>query len=155
MRIPAYPVPHEFDDPRFRWFFDYWRERHDGGRLPGRVDIDPLDFPHLLGYINLVDVERIDTRIRYRFRLWGSRVSTVFGADHTGKLLDEIAAPGTLRELRGRFDRCVESRDAFFVRRRITLAGPEMIATSRLLLPLASDGHQVDMLAGLILGENF
>jgi hypothetical protein len=39
-----YPVPSDLDDPRFRWAFDYWRNRFRGDLLPGRGDIDPTDY---------------------------------------------------------------------------------------------------------------
>jgi hypothetical protein len=151
LTTPVYPVPEAYDDPDFRWLFEYWLDRHQSGRLPGRGEIDPIEFPKLLGKINLVDVECAESGNRYRFRLWGSKVSHIFGADHSGKYLEEIAAPGTLGDLRERFDICVETREPQFIYRGVSLVTTEKVTTRRLLFPLASDGHAVDMLMSLVL----
>lgn len=152
-REPDYPVPAELDDERFRWLFAYWRDRHRDGRLPGRQHIDPLDFPHLLGRVYLVDVVRQEAGIRFRFRLWGSRIRGIFGHDHTGHWLEDIAAPGTLADIQGALLACAEERRPHFWRRPMMVESAEYAATRRLVLPLASGGEAVDMLLGLILEE--
>lgn len=150
---PDYPVPADLDDERFRWLFRYWLDRHDGGRLPGRQHIDPLDFPHLLGRIHLVDVVRQDDRIRFRFRLWGSKIRGIFGHDHTGHWLEEIAAPGTLADIELALLACALERRPHFWRRPMMIESAEYAATRRLVLPLAGDGETVDMLIGLIIED--
>lgn len=150
---PVYPVPHELDDCRFRWLFDYWRTHHSEGRLPGRADIDPLDFPHLLGRIYLIEVVRSDERVRFRFRLWGTKISGMFQHEHTGHWLEDIAAPGTFADLERTLLTCVAERRPQFWRREIPRGDIDFVATRRMLLPLASDGETVDMLFGLILED--
>lgn len=150
---PAYPVPLEFDDDRFRWLFQYWTTRLNDGRLPGRQDINPLDFRELLGRIYLIEVVREAERIRFRFRLWGSKISGIFGQQHTGHWLEDIAAPGTFDELERTLLTCTIERRPFFWRRPMMDNNPGYVATRRLLLPLAADGETVDMLFGLILEE--
>lgn len=149
----VYPVPSELDDSRFRWLFQYWVERCRDGRLPGRPDIDPLDFPHLLGRIYLIEVVRTPERVRFRFRLWGTKISGLFRHEHTGHWLEDIAAPGTLADLERTLLTCVEERQPHFWRRTIPGDAIEYVATRRMLLPLASDGETVDMLFGLILED--
>ncbi|GHD47291.1 hypothetical protein GCM10017083_17500 [Thalassobaculum fulvum] len=148
-----YPVPADLDDERFRWLFGYWRDRHRDGRLPARSGIDPIDFPHLLGRIYLVEVVRRDGRLRFRFRLWGSRIRGIFGHDHTGCWLEDIAAPGTLADIEHALRSCTVERRPHFWRRPMMIESNEYAATRRLVLPLASDGETVDMLIGLIIEE--
>lgn len=150
---PDYPVPAALDDERFRWLFRYWRDRHRVGRLPGRQDIDPLDFPHLLGRIYLVEVVRQDGGLRFRFRLWGSKIRGIFGHDHTGHWLDDIAAPGTLTDIQQALSACTVAARPHFWRRPMMIDSYEYAATRRLVLPLAADGASVDMLVGLIIEE--
>ncbi len=152
-REPAYPVPADGDDARFRWLFDYWHGRHRDGLLPGRQHVDPVDFPHLLGRIYLVEVIREDGRLRFRFRLWGSRIRGIFGHDHTGRWLEDIAAPGTLADISAALTTCTLEARPFFWRRPMLVHSAEYAATRRLVLPLAGDGTTVDMLLGLILED--
>lgn len=152
-REPEYPVPAELDDERFRWLFDYWRSRHRDRLLPGREHVDPLDFPQLLGRIYLVEVVREDGRLRFRFRLWGSRIRGIFGHDHTGHWLEDIAAPGTLADITAALTACTLGRRPFFWRRPMMVESAEYAATRRLVLPLAADGETVDMLLGLIVED--
>lgn len=153
MNPPAITIPSDFSDPRFRWVVEYWQSKRRNDRLPGRGDVDPLDFPNLLGSIALIDVDQSGVEIDYRIRLWGTRITEIFGRDHTGRRLEEVAAPGTFEELRKRFDTCVTEHRPVFAFRAITLASPEKVATRRLLLPLAGDGSTVDLLFALVLAK--
>lgn len=78
-------------DATLRRVFDYWQAKIKDGRLPARMDIDPLDLPFVMGNMILVDVERDPWRFRYR--LAGSRVTNRLGFDPTGKYLDEHPDP--------------------------------------------------------------
>lgn len=68
--------------------YDYWDGKRAGRPWPARVDIDPLDIPHLLKYLLLLDVERLEP-MRLRFRLVGSNFHRFFGRDMTGKIREE------------------------------------------------------------------
>lgn len=150
---PPYPVPGDLDDARFRWLFDYWRARRRGNRLPSWQDISPADFPQLLGRIYLIEVVRENGRHRFRFRLWGGTISKVFGHEHTGHWLEDIAAPGTLADLERTLLTCALTRRPHFWRRPMLNDSRDFTATRRLLLPLAGDGETVDMLFGLIIED--
>jgi hypothetical protein len=78
-------------DATLRRVFDYWRAKIRDGRLPARMDIDPLDLPFVMGNMILVDVERDPWRFRYR--LAGSKVTNRLGFDPTGKYVDEHPDP--------------------------------------------------------------
>src|SRR5262249_62165733 len=74
-----------------RRLYDYWRDKWNGTDLPGRPDIDPVDFSYALGDVTLVDV--LYDPLRFRFRLDGTRHVEHFGFDMTGQFLDAFPEP--------------------------------------------------------------
>ena len=75
-------------EPRLRRLYDYWDAARHGRVFPSRRDIDPLDFPYLLGNVMLVDV--LDDPRRFRVRLHGTNLVARSRYDLTGKLVDEL-----------------------------------------------------------------
>ena len=75
-------------DVRLKRLFAYWSAKRGGRLFPTRSEVDPVDFPYILGYVTLVDVE-LDPR-RYFFRLDGSILVELSGMNYTGKYLDEL-----------------------------------------------------------------
>ncbi len=86
---------HEFQEtgavslnsPLLRDLFDYWTARVTREHLPSRKQLDPVDIPHLLSTIALIDVE--ETPRRFRYRLVGTRLVDWFKRDFTGLYLGE------------------------------------------------------------------
>lgn len=127
--------------------FDYWKSRHRKGRLPRREDIEPGDLSDLLPHIFLVDVEE-DPR-RYRVRLAGSEVVACFGTDMTGKTVDEYDLADERGSILQQYDLAVETREPCYHRHEFwTAAYEHHLNYERLLLPLSSNGKQVDKLLG-------
>ena len=149
-----YPVPESHDDPRFRWLFDYWLERLDGRRLPGRADIDPIDFPHLLGRINLIDISRSQERLRFRYRLWGTKIAEMIGRDYTGRLIEDVVLPRDYRRIGKVLCDIVETGRPHFWQVPVPFIGRDFGSYRRLMLPLAGDGLEVDMLVSLIIEDD-
>jgi len=50
----------EAHDPRLRRLHDYWREKCGDRQFPDRGDLDPVDFPYILGFVTMVDVIDVD-----------------------------------------------------------------------------------------------
>ena len=73
--------------------YDYWCRIAPAGRLPGRQHFDPLDIPHLLPNIWLLDVHR--DPIRFWRRLVGTRIE-----EFAGKSLDNGWVADHLEERR-------------------------------------------------------
>ncbi|MBU0725030.1 MAG: PAS domain-containing protein [Alphaproteobacteria bacterium] len=135
--------------PRLRNLYDYW-ERCRGDRLlPARSDLDPVDIPALLSNLILIDVERgtaPDGGMRFRFRLYGTEVCKIRGADLTGRYIDE---PGItyLREVAIRsYEKIVTDRAPVYEAHAFPLSVNFVGTYHRLVLPLAADGANVDML---------
>jgi hypothetical protein len=132
--------------PRLQRLLDYWHVRRGERRLPSRGDLDPLDFPWLLGNISLAEVLRDSAgNLRFRLRLVGTRAVERFGYDPTGRFIDELPEPDYRDRLRLKFNE--------LVRRGVPLVEQlDMVIDERrhvyeiLRLPLASDGETVDMI---------
>ena len=154
--LPAatgYPVPPDADDPRFRWVFGYWQSKVVQGRLPGRGAFDPIDFPHLLGLVNLIEVIREAERMRFRYRLWGSLVSEMTGRDYTGCYVEDLELPVATSRIQETLEAVVRDREAHFWRLPAPPSNKSYRSYRRLLLPLAQDGEQVDMLFAILIGD--
>lgn len=133
--------------PEVRGLYLYWAEKRGGKRLPARADIDPIEMREWLGRLLLYEVVAGDDGAAdFRYRLVGSRLVHVFGADLTGKRVSEgsyMSDPAiTLNNLRAVL---ANGRPRY---RTDRLPGLSNRATTleRLFLPLASDGETPDML---------
>jgi hypothetical protein len=136
-------------DERIAALNDYWRAiRPAPDRLPGRQHFDPLDVPRLLSWIWLLDVHR--DPLRFRYRLMGTEQVRVIGSDTTGQWLHEcfphVPAAPTYRHFLAAAEHGMISYNRGFP---VLHVPKEYILTERIFLPLARDGHQVDMLLAL------
>jgi len=73
--------------PNVRQLFTYWQGLA-GGVTPERHLVDPADIVPLLPYLMLVEFSHDPFRVRYR--LTGTRVDELTGANLTGRYLDEF-----------------------------------------------------------------
>src|SRR6478752_6643287 len=91
--------------------FAYWAALRQGGllrgRLPGRAHIDPGDFKRHLPHISLIEL-RGETR-RYRMRLAGTGLYTLYGREITGCPLEEVYPGDEVAYWRGQLDEVVEA----------------------------------------------
>jgi len=63
--------------------YGYWRACAHSRSMPSRFDIDPVDIPHLLPGLSLLDAgEELET---LRYRLAGTRVREIYGTEITGR----------------------------------------------------------------------
>jgi len=128
--------------------------REERGALPARRDFDPLEMPQLLAWVTLVDVvpgesresNEVSAPVRYRARLVGTEITQRHGRDVTGKFDDELYEPVYLHQIRTVYG-CLR-REKLPCLVTCCLPVPERQATiyERLLLPLAGDGEEVDMI---------
>ncbi|WP_020592551.1 PAS domain-containing protein [Kiloniella laminariae] len=124
----------------------YWNKQAPPGSLPGRKDIDPLDIPQLLPYCELIDVER--EPLDFIYRLLGTKIDHITRGKYTGLRVSEIpdqCAPSMIFDL---YSQVVSSRKP--VRAVLPYVGEKIKIkeVECLVLPLASNGQDVDMLLG-------
>ena len=136
-------------DPRIVQLHRYWLGiRPAPDKLPGRQHFDPVAIPQLLRWLFLVDVVR--DPLRFRYRLVGSEHVALFGRDTRGEWLDEThpsfasstAYPVFASAADGTEISLYRGPPVLFVHKRF-------LAIERLLLPLARNGRQPDILLGI------
>jgi len=132
--------------PKVRAIVDYWLSIHPKKGLPGRQHFDPRCVPKLLSNIWLIDVVR--DPLRFRFRLFGSRIVDYAGEDNTGKWVDERWPDFDAEVL----------KDIIKTKMPSWSRGPSVFRPEkdyyeleRVRLPLAQDGETVDIILVLTL----
>ncbi|HET6157434.1 MAG TPA: PAS domain-containing protein [Dongiaceae bacterium] len=143
-------------DRRWALILEYWnRLAQRLGRLPRRSEIDPLELSvELLPNVFLVDVLRVaGSAPRFRFRLLGAAI-TQRERVKPGQYLDDYRSETTPDDMTRHYLDCLERRVSV---RRTNLAWEtptkEFISYHVILLPLSSDGSEVDTLLGLVVYE--
>jgi hypothetical protein len=135
-------------NPRVRRFFEYWLASAPPGGLPGRQHFDPLDIPDLMPRVWLLDVLREGERIRFRYRLVGTKEVATLQREVTGQWLDEVQPH--LRDRHGGFDRflhMVEHRRATYRHGGVSFVHHKDHRTvENCMTPFARDGETVDMI---------
>lgn len=150
---PQGPISEADLDPRLAELLGYWRAKRGARRFPARADIDPLDLRGLLGNINLLDVVRGDSALRFRYRLFGSEFVFYHGGDLTGVWVDEIPNQVYREQLGGLYTHVVMTGSTPMVSYDYLLESRRH-RFQALILPLAADGETVDMIlsSGLSVG---
>ncbi len=132
-------------DPAQRALYLYWRERAGARPMPARADLDPLDMPKAalkdMGLMNVIDGGR-----DFRYRLVGTNNVSRMGVDITGYLASEVYRGDYRGFLMGIYREVVEKKSCILSIGQFSIAGPSNLRTTRLLMPLSSDGSQVDMI---------
>jgi hypothetical protein len=133
--------------PKLQALLDYWQSIHpEGGGLPGRRHLDPIDIPELLPNIWMIDVRRAPA-LRFRFRLVGTEIVKFTGRDMTGFWLDQVYPDYEQTEAFRNHKAVAESGQPGY-RKSGVISNPTRhhIEAERLYLPLADDGKTVDIL---------
>lgn len=144
-------ITHDVDfgglHPRFQRVQTYLESKTGGGRLPARADIDPVEIPEVLAYINLIDVSWTDPGSpRFRFRLLGTRQIRYAGGDFTGKRVEEVLSGTSANAAVAMMRRVAVEQQPIFGRFVMPVDGREFVITERLQFPLSSDGETINML---------
>ncbi len=71
------------EQPDLAFFLDKWRQQKGGALVPPRNSFVPREYGSWLQW--LVLAEALPDCVDFRYRLIGSRVTTYFGGDSTGK----------------------------------------------------------------------
>jgi hypothetical protein len=132
--------------PILRQALAHWHKMRGARAMPARRDFDPAEVPALLPHVQLID--RVAGR--YRYRLVGTELVQVFGRDYTGQFPDEMFSDNRGPFICQVFDRVREARQPMFLRSRYITAKNVEFAANRLYLPLSGDGHEVNMILGVL-----
>jgi hypothetical protein len=137
------PAAADIRDARLRRLYEYWLAKKGQRRFPSRRDIDPVDFPYVLGHVILFDVMR--DPLRFRVRVHGTEMVAKAGYDLTGKFLDDLPISDYRHYVMARCEGLVRDGAPLLVWHDRTLDGKTR-RYEALWLPLSDDGEQVTML---------
>ena len=138
--------------PLHQRFLDMMRYLQDvapDGRLAGRQHIDPLEFGQVMTLVNLVDVERVEGDLRFRYRLVGVEQTRSAGREYTGLLVQDALLPELVPRVLSNMSAVLTTRSPVFDSFPIPHPDREFIISQRMYYPLASDGETIDMLLTL------
>jgi hypothetical protein len=121
-----------------------WQRRCGARRFPGRADFDPLDLRYIVGNLSLVDVLRHP--LRFFCRLHATNVALRIGFDMTGKLLDRHPDARYRAVVLDHYLRVIDEGRPIAVRRERQFTDRVTLNCEALVLPLARDSENVDML---------
>jgi hypothetical protein len=138
-------------DPRVAMLWRYWQSRAPAPHLlPGRQHLVPSEIQGLLRNVFLCDVVR--EPVRFRYRLIGSTISSLMERDDTGAWLDEAHPQFAGSVAEAEFVAAAEAARPAYYRGPPTFhMDRDYLWMERLLLPLARNGADVDMLVGITL----
>jgi hypothetical protein len=136
-------------DPLIQRFYEYWLEKRDDRRYPNRGALDPIDFRYVLGDVVLVEVRRpsgeTGGRLAFYYKLMGTNIVTIDGYDLTNKTLEDLPEPEYRERIRETWTEVCETGEPAHYIRNVTL-DDRVRRYEVLVLPLASDGENIDML---------
>jgi hypothetical protein len=139
-------------DGRLALLHRYWRSiRPATDLLPGRQHIDPCGMPRdLLRWIWLVDVQRAP--LRFSYRLVGTGHAEAKECDRTGRFLDDTYPDFARSIVYPQFASGVEAqRLSYYLGPPVFHIKKDYDWTERLMMPLARNGRDVDMLLAITL----
>lgn len=138
------------EEQPLREFYAYWSRCRGTRAIPRRKDIDPVDIPHLLPSIMLLDVHpgQQEGDYRFWFRLVGTAICDIAGMDLTGHWLNELFYPGPYVSYLVGLNREVVTLGRPTYSRTVLMlgGGVHRRTTSRVICPLGEDPGQVTMI---------
>lgn len=135
-------------DSRIAQLYGYWLSlRPPPDLLPARHDMSPADIPRLLPWLWLTEVHR---GRRFRYRLVGTIHVDAFGANTTGRWYDDVHPLFRQSTAYPQFIAVAErGKIAFYRGPPVYVIDAQWKTIERLILPLAQNGRDVDMLLGI------
>lgn len=130
--------------PEQRQLYDYWLHCADGRPMPERRDINPADFPRLLPFISLIDVEGAANR--FRVRLAGTRLREIYDREITGSYLDDLEWGAMAEYWQSAYRRVVEASKPTQGMVRGPRGSRDHLVQFWLRLPLGGDAGGVSMI---------
>jgi hypothetical protein len=129
---------------RVRAIYRYWDSKRKGRLMPRRADLDPLDIPHFLQDIGLVDV--VPNERTYVYRLIGTNEVTARGRDPTGLPVGEAYFGTSAQSVFRNYDGVTSSRAPLVDREPSVTKDHRFIQHETIFLPLSDDGEAVTMI---------
>ena len=135
-----------FDSPVLDGLLQAWRTAAAGKPMPSHGDIDPIRIgAALLPHVLLIDVEH-EPRLRYRWRLIGTHITTALDRDRTGSYWDEVDDMAALASMHERTDWVLRNRMPLRSTGRSVTPERDFDINEALFMPLSDDGEIINMI---------
>lgn len=138
-------------DAVLRQTLDYWREKRQGRAMPQRADIDPDELRTVLSHLQITEV--VEGGSRFRYRLVGTAIVAAFGAEFTGKFVDELVSGERDSFVHSCYRAVCAARRPAFVRSKYVTTKDVDLTANRVLLPLSADAAAVEQILGALTFE--
>lgn len=124
----------------------YWNGKRGERVAPPRSAIDPNDFIDALPRVKLIDVLRgPGGKLDFRFRLAGTWIGSILGTELTRLRPLDLQPPQFGTMVHAHYEQCVRERRPLL--HKVEIDSVRRVHNyARLLLPLSSDGVEIDML---------
>lgn len=130
--------------------FRYWRSKCVERPAPSRADILPEEIRPILPNILILDIVGDVPRLKYR--LVGTEFVTIYGAEITGKFVDEIDFDGMRDLIIADYFKVVKECRPSWTTWDFAKDDGRWLAYERLTLPLSENGETVNMLLAGVAG---
>jgi hypothetical protein len=155
MKLPgARPSVARYDfraDPVLCTVLDYWEQRRGDRAMPARRDVDPTELRQVLPHLQITEV--IGGGARFRYRLVGTAIVEAFGAEFTGKYVDELVSGERDSFVHACYRAVCAARRPAFVRSKYITTKTIELTANRILAPLSDDGAEVNQILGALTFE--
>ena len=121
-------------------FYDYWKDRTQGAKLPRWQEFDPVEMRNWLGWINVIEVARDGDGDRLRYRVHGEHLSDFLGVEMTGKFADQIPADTVRERAVAGYGVVALAGAPTLVRYAATNIDNRTLTVQRLTVPVLEDG---------------
>jgi len=123
----------------------YWDARRGEAPIMDRAEFDAHEFRHLLGRINLVNIEP-GRPTRFRFRLYGSAIDAPLYSDMTTRTVGDMAEPRYADMIQRSYLQAVRLCRPVFTEVKADLGDGYLMHYCRLALPMSAGTGDFDML---------
>ena len=140
--------PTVIGDQRLLGLFQFWRAKLNGRRLPASGEFDRADLARWADNLMMIDVpgDIADFRIRWL----GANLSTMFGTSRAGSGIEAMTSVGERSSVLPQYRIVIDTGVPAYYATEVELSQRGVVAQQKLILPLSSDGGEVDaVLAGI------
>ncbi|HYL33751.1 MAG TPA: PAS domain-containing protein [Stellaceae bacterium] len=132
-------------NPALRRLHEEWEARRRAPAFPARADFDPAEMRYIIGNLSLVEVRRHP--LRFYYRVHATNISARTGFDMTHKFLDQYTDEKHRALILDHYLRSLDERRPIAARRAHMFTDRmAMLDCEALVVPLANDGTNIDML---------
>jgi hypothetical protein len=138
----------ELQAAQSRRLYDDWDTRRRGRLYPARADFDPLELRYVIGNLSLLDVLR--DPLRFRYRVHSTNMAQFLGFDLTGKEIEDAPSAERGAQIRDHFAVVVATGLPLARLHEWLGVNHRVLRHEALVLPLAKDGTNIDMLMSAV-----